>query len=92
MPGAESCLERHEWYKHGTCSGISADAYFALSNGLVASFAQTEFNQYIASQIGRDVARNDLLDRFEAEFGAGSWVIPSFPAIHRANSHQQRPF
>jgi len=72
MPGAASCLDNHEWYKHGTCAGMSADAYFALSNGLVASFAQTEFNQYIASQIGNEVSRNDLLNRFEDEFGAGS--------------------
>lgn len=72
MPGAESCLDHHEWYKHGTCAGMSADAYFALSNGLVASFAQTAFNQYVASQIGSEVSRNDLLNRFEDEFGAGS--------------------
>ena len=72
MPGAESCLDHHEWYKHGTCAGMSADAYFALSNGLVASFAQTSFNQYVASQIGSEVSRNDLLNRFEDEFGAGS--------------------
>lgn len=72
MPGAASCLDHHEWYKHGTCAGMSADAYFALSNGLVASFAQTAFNQYVASQIGSEVSRNDLLSRFENEFGAGS--------------------
>jgi ribonuclease T2 len=72
MPGAESCLDHHEWYKHGTCAGMSADTYFALSNGLVSSFAQTAFNQYVASQIGNEVSRNDLLNRFEDEFGAGS--------------------
>lgn len=71
MPGAESCLDHHEWYKHGTCAGMSADAYFALSNGLVASFAQTDFNQYVASQIGSEVSRSDLLNRFEDEFGSG---------------------
>ncbi len=72
MPGAESCLDHHEWYKHGTCAGMSADAYFALSNGLVASFAQTDFNQFVASQIGGEVTRYDLLSRFEDEFGPGS--------------------
>jgi len=72
MPGAESCLDHHEWYKHGSCAGMSADAYFALSNSLVASFAQTDFNMYIANQIGREVSRNDLLNRFEEEFGPDS--------------------
>ncbi|MFO1417739.1 MAG: hypothetical protein U1E83_03640 [Methylotetracoccus sp.] len=31
MAGAESCLERHEWVKHGTCSGMKAANYFAWS-------------------------------------------------------------
>lgn len=72
MPGAASCLDHHEWYKHGTCAGMSADAYFALTNELVAQFAQTEFNQYVAAHIGSEVSRNDLLHEFEAEFGPGS--------------------
>lgn len=28
MAGAESCLERHEWVKHGTCTPMDAPAYF----------------------------------------------------------------
>jgi ribonuclease T2 len=36
MPGTASCLEHHEWTKHGTCSGLSADAYFAAEASLGA--------------------------------------------------------
>lgn len=31
MAGTESCLERHEWVKHGTCTPMAATAYFAWS-------------------------------------------------------------
>lgn len=72
MPGTESCLEYHEWYKHGTCSELSAEQYFALSNRLVALFSTTQFNAYVADRIGTEVTRNELLDQFETEFGAGS--------------------
>jgi ribonuclease T2 len=72
MPGTASCLDRHEWTKHGTCAGMDADAYFGLSNGLAALFAQSDFNHYVADNIGREVSRNDLLARFEAEFGPGA--------------------
>lgn len=69
MPGSESCLENHEWYKHGTCAGMPADAYYALSNQLVSRFSQTDFNQYVAKRVGRQVTRQELLTQFAAEFG-----------------------
>ena len=69
MPGTASCLENHEWYKHGTCAGMSADAYFDLSSELVILFSQTDFNQYIANHIGQQVDRSTLLAQFDTEFG-----------------------
>jgi len=72
MPGTASCLENHEWYKHGVCAGMSPEAYFALTNALVTRFAETDFNHYVAGRIGDDVARRDLLSQFDAEFGDGA--------------------
>lgn len=40
MAGTEKCLERHEWVKHGTCSGMSAVAYFDWALTTTASIAE----------------------------------------------------
>jgi ribonuclease T2 len=72
MPGATSCLHNHEWTKHGTCSELPAEAYYALGTHLVALFSQSEFNAYVAERVGTEVGRNELLNLFETEFGAGS--------------------
>ncbi len=29
MPGRADCLDRHEWEKHGACTGLSAETYFS---------------------------------------------------------------
>ena len=70
MPGTASCLQNHEWYKHGTCAEMSAEAYFALSNHLTDLFSRTAFDDYVADHAGRVVGRNELLDVFADEFGA----------------------
>ena len=53
MPGRADCLDRHEWAKHGACTGLSAQAYFgaavqltqraerALGPAIVANAGQT---------------------------------------------------
>jgi len=72
MPGVDSCLERHEWHKHGTCSGIEADNYFTLASSLVSKVDDTNFNKYISNNIGNTININDLLAEFEKDFGRGS--------------------
>jgi ribonuclease I len=34
MPGRADCLDRHEWGKHGSCSGLSPADYFSASLAL----------------------------------------------------------
>ncbi len=74
MPGSASCLQNHEWYKHGVCAGMSDDAYFALTNALTASFSQTAFNQWIADNIGQELSRRDVLNAFADEFGSDTYL------------------
>ncbi len=72
MPGTMSCLQRHEWYKHGSCSGLSEDKYYAVSNRLVDLFSKTSFNKLVANNVGNYVRRSELLKAFDQDFGKGS--------------------
>ncbi len=72
MPGSLSCLQRHEWYKHGSCSGLSENDYFILANKLVKKFSDSSFSQYVAKHIGKTVKRKNLLKAFDKSFGKGS--------------------
>jgi ribonuclease T2 len=72
MPGTESLLERYQWIKHGTCSGFDPDRYFAAAIARTDDVADTEFSRFVALNIGRQVSRRDLIDRFELDFGKGS--------------------
>ncbi len=72
MPGAASCLQNHEWYKHGSCSGFTPEEYFSRASELVAVVAGTKFGRYLTANTGKTVTANALLDAFESDFGAGS--------------------
>lgn len=72
MPGTKSCLQRHEWYKHGSCSGLSDNKYYEVSNRLVDLFSKTRFNKLVANNAGNYVRRSKLLRAFDEEFGKGS--------------------
>jgi ribonuclease T2 len=72
MPGTASCLDRHEWIKHGTCADARAEDYFADSLRLAQAVQATRLGQVIAGNIGRHVTSQQLRNAFEAAFGAGS--------------------
>lgn len=57
MPGVADCLDRYQWAKHGSCSGLGPSAYFA------AAAALTErVNRAIGAEIARHVGREADLD------------------------------
>jgi len=72
MPGSRSCLDRHEWTKHGTCSGLGGDAYFDAAARLVRDMQSTRLAKRLRASIGRQVARRALLAAFEQDFGSGA--------------------
>lgn len=72
MPGAKSCLDRHEWIKHGTCSGLDGDAYFDASVRLVREMQSTQLSELLRGNIGGQLSMRRLIQAFEQDFGAGA--------------------
>ncbi|AOK31584.1 ribonuclease [Burkholderia singularis] len=73
MPGVASCLDKHEWYKHGTCAQYSsADAYWNDASGMISRLATTSFNTFLQTNAGKSVTREQLLSAFDGAFGTGA--------------------
>jgi len=74
MPSAHygSCLQRHEWWKHGTCSGVDADRYFSLSMSYLQQLNCSSFvTGFLQANIGRTVTREEFDAAFDRAFGEG---------------------
>lgn len=72
MPGYNygSCLERHEWNKHGSCQTLSADDYFSVAMRLVTEVDTSVFGQYLTQKQGKTVTLIALRERLVEAFGA----------------------
>ena len=55
MPGCQSCLQNHEWYRHGTCSGMQPDEYFTKAAGFVEGIAKTKLGTLLSANVGKRV-------------------------------------
>ena len=69
MPGARSCLDRHEWTEHGTCSGLDAEGYFATTLRLAKAVQTSALGDLLAASVGQKVPRRKLIEAFETSFG-----------------------
>ena len=75
MPSVEagSCLERHEWHKHGTCQDKwSDDEYFDLAADLTRQFNESGMAYFMDRRIGREVRTEDFLARLDAVLASGT--------------------
>lgn len=61
MPGTADCLDRHEWAKHGSCSGLGMAQYFDESVRLVE-----RANKALAGSLGSHAGREAGLDTLRA--------------------------
>lgn len=65
-----SCLDRHEWYKHGTCQvAWDADQYFGTAVRLVKEFNDKGMSQFMVQNTGKKVATEDFLKALDKAFG-----------------------
>ena len=72
MPGTQSALERHEWIKHGTCTGMSADAYFADAARLIEDLNGSAVQELFAASIGKSLTGDAIKAAFDKSFGPGA--------------------
>ncbi|MDI9819653.1 MULTISPECIES: ribonuclease T [unclassified Legionella] len=64
-----SCLERHEWNKHGSCQMLSTDDYFTLAMRLNQEANQTALGQFIHRHAGDIVSADKLRESIRQSFG-----------------------
>ena len=67
-----SCLERHEWNKHGSCQTLTIDDYFTIASKLTREINDTSFGQFLAEHTGKSVRLTELRDALSKAFGGAN--------------------
>ena len=72
MPSAAagSCLQRHEWFKHGTCqTKLTIDEYFEIAVDLTSQFNASGIGYFMSRNIGETVTEEALIQRIDCIHG-----------------------
>ncbi len=72
MPGYVSYLHKHEWIKHGTCYGTTADRYFHDGLTLTKEVDSSVVGKLLKNNIGKRVTLGVIRHAFDQAFGAGA--------------------
>lgn len=71
MMSDEAALAPHEWSAHGTCSGVTPDAYFTYATALTDQ-ARAILDPMLADADGTQLSQTTLSDAFVAAYGEGA--------------------
>ncbi len=72
MPGFSSNLHKHEWVKHGTCYGTSAEQYYSDAVSLTSQVNYSKVGAFFIRNIGKRVTLKQVRHQFDSSFGTGS--------------------
>ncbi|KTD34584.1 ribonuclease T2 family protein [Legionella israelensis] len=64
-----SCLERHEWNKHGSCQVLSSDDYFSLAMRLAREADNSTMGEYLRENRGLSIKQQQLRQKIQEAFG-----------------------
>lgn len=66
----EGCLERHEWWKHGSCTKYDPEHYYRIATQYTSQFNMSRFvSQYIINNLESTISKEELFKYFDADFG-----------------------
>ena len=75
MPSAAhgSCLQRHEWHKHGACQTTwDADGYYGAAMRLLSEVVASPLGALLAENVGGSVETGAFFARVDEAFGPGA--------------------
>lgn len=72
MPGVRSQLDRHEWFKHGTCDGRDAEGYYATSIALLDQINGSKLRSLFTSNVGQRITLAEAREALDRSFGDGA--------------------
>jgi len=73
MPSAAagSCLQRHEWFKHGTCqTNLTIDEYFETAVNMARQFNASGIGYFMSRHVGEMVTEEAFIARINCALGA----------------------
>lgn len=64
-----SCLERHEWNRHGSCQILTSDQYFSLAIRLNQEANATQLGEYLHDHVGDFISKSQIQTAVLSSFG-----------------------
>ncbi|SIQ21989.1 ribonuclease T2 [Rhizobium sp. RU20A] len=72
MPGRRSGLDRHQWVRSGSCTGLTPDDYFALQDTFLEKLNASPVLALFRSRSGQIVTAAEVRSAFDQGFGPGA--------------------
>ncbi len=71
MLSDSALMTTHEWYAHGTCSGVAPPEYFGIATDLAQQVTRV-LNPVFGASAGGQISARSVRQTFDAEFGGGA--------------------